>query len=372
MKTYDDFVKAIEFGNEVLPRVGFFELAKLLGITENLLMEVMFLNKGQFSITADKTITMKKQGKIEFLSVTDALNWFIKNRCDGKVENSVSAYTQKGLGASVTSPISWTKGDFGLAINVTMDGNSDGIGAKETITKNLGAEYAKRAECLGRVGGGGSQTDKWLFGIVLSESEISKREIAGKKVYFYKWTEEEANTDSIPTWIWPQGCSIPVSVSATWEKTEVVETGGKRGRKSKEKETTSEDIPGQQKLEGTDPKPVETAPPASTIKPPATIVPPPPIPTTSESLKQDIRVRAIGDAVLAGTIPPSPPALSGAPPALGGVTTPAPVTQAPLPQVVYTPSPTVVPQQKSEEVIKAEAIQANDLLDSLLSSTKQS
>lgn len=361
MKTYDDFVKAIEFGNEVLPRIGFFELAKLLGITENLLMEVMVLNKGQFSITADKTITMKKQGKIEFLSPTDALRWFVKNRCDGDELESVTAYTQKGLGSSVTSPISWSKGDFGFAVNVSMDGNSDGVGAKEKNIALFGPSVSGRVECLGRVGGGGSNTDKWLFGIILREDEIAKREIAGKKIYFYRWTEEDANSDSIPTWVWPS-VVIPMQVGASWERSEVkVESEPtKRGRKTKLVESTPEDVPGQQKLEGTDPKPVETAPPASIIKPPAPIVPPPPMPATSESLKQDIRIRAVGDAVSAGTLPPAPPAIGGTPTA---VTPPA--------QTVYLPKATPTPVEAAPVVqepvtVHVQSQQAINLLDSLL------
>jgi hypothetical protein len=318
------------------------------------------LNKGQFTITADKTITMKKQGKIEFLSTTESFKWFIDNRCDGNIKNSEIVYTQKVIAKLVSSPISWSKGDFGFAALVSMDGDQDGRGTKNKVTQEFGPVYGKRVECLGRAGGGGSNNDKWIYGIILNETEISERKLGNKKLYYDPWVEEEANTDSVATWTWPCGLEKKPAVAVEEEKQTP------KTRKVKEKETPPPvDIPGQQSLPGTDPKPVETAPPVSIIKPPAIITPPPPLPPTSESLKQDIKIKAIGDAVSAGTIPPAPPAIGGTPPAVV-VSTP--------PQTVYMPKETVIqteaPKQETPSV-QGMSTQAVSLLDTLLSNTNQ-
>jgi hypothetical protein len=357
--SFESVQNALKLGKEFLPRVGAFELAEILGISKESMFALIDANRTVFWVDVEKNINITENKDNIFATTEDSFNFFLREKCNGDKKLAAIVQTKKGITGNVLAPIHWEK-DFEIAFYVRMDPDKNGESSKASIANAEGNEMGERAVCLGRVAPGGTTPDKWIYGVIPSESEVADRRINGKHMYYHRWVQDDSNKVK---WVIPSRFALFGQVTESKEEVKT-ETKTKKLRESKVKEEVPMDIPGQQKLAGTDPKPVETAPPASILKetPPPVEGRPPVIPMAAASIKADIKSRAIDEQAAAGqvTVPASP-----LPPALDiPKVMPIPKESIPVPPPATTPIPVAASPES--------AASAMGLLDSLLKQSNQS
>lgn len=372
--SFESVQKALKLGKEFLPRVGAFELAEILGITKAQMFALIEANRSVFDVDETKNINVTENKENIFATTEESFAFFLHERCGDNKELVAVVQTKKGITSNVLSPIHWST-DFEYAFYVRMDPDKNGESSKKSIAAAEGKEMGDRAVCLGRVSPGGTTPDKWIYGVLPTQEEVASRKINGKFMYFHRWVQDDANAVKwvIPADLAQTMSGMPAEAPAPVTKAEKPAKVSKKQSEPPKATTPPADVPGQQMLPGTDPKPVETAQPASIIKEqPADMKAPPAVSTTpvserppvagsaqAASIKADIKAKAIEEQAAAPAATPPPLAQSIAD------------IKPPVPQVPKSEIPLPPATPASASVGPSNAADAMGLLDGLLKAAGQ-
>lgn len=215
--TREKVSEAIAFGKSVLPKLTAVELASVLEVSLTDVLKCIKLNQSAFKFDIDKNIVELQTNKSAFLNSSQVSAWFNEKHKNTKF---LVVQTQATISENTNSPIRWNQ-NFSHAVSVFIDPNKDGLDAIASSVNNYGELVSKRVTLLGRIDGGGTSVDKFIYGVILESSEIESRTFKNPAfpLYYVDW----AYQDMSKTLEW---VDVNTSVISAVEKT--VETVNKQ------------------------------------------------------------------------------------------------------------------------------------------------
>lgn len=189
--TRETIIEAIRLGKDILPKFTAFEMARVIGVPVKHLLKAIQANLKNFKFDSEKNIIgLDNSSRIQNINSNEVWTWYLTNRLNGKSNACLTVSDQQRLMASLNSRIKWEL-NFGLVTATFASQEISGTDVRNRIVSDYSPTLAARLIKLGTVSGSGQVPDRYVFGIILTEEEISNRKIEHLPLYLPDWAMEE-------------------------------------------------------------------------------------------------------------------------------------------------------------------------------------